>query len=455
MDQQERFHQYVNEVLEWGKQMEERYAEREDTDIRTDIETLLAQLEQHEGEWTEEAISDIQMMVDALYEKAEQRESQQREQRVSIDDRAFQQYVNEVMEWGKQMEERYMEREDADIRTDIETLLDRLENHEEEWTESSISDIQTMVDALYEKAEQRESQQREQRVSIDDHAVQQYVNEVLEWGKQMGEQYIEREDADIRTDIETLLDQLENHEGEWTEEAISDIQTMVEALYERTERSEWRQHEQSEQRVPLGGHTLPALPYRYDALEPHISEEIMRLHHTKHHQSYVDGLNKAEKMMKKARETNDYELLKHWEREAAFHGSGHYLHTIFWNNMTPKGGGQPRGELLERIKADFGSFERFKRHFTEAAKSVEGVGWALLVWSPRSHRLEILQTEKHQLMTQWDTIPLLVLDVWEHAYYLQYKNDRAAYINNWWNVVNWRDVEQRFQEANKLRWKQS
>jgi Fe-Mn family superoxide dismutase len=450
MEQQERFQQYANEVLEWGKQMAERYAEREDIDIRTDIETLLTQFEQHEGEWTEEDIYGIQRMVDALYEKAEQRELQQREQRVSIGSHAFQQYANEVLEWGKQMAERYAERGDIDIRTDIETLLTQFEQHEGEWTEEDIYGIQTMVDDLYEKAEQREWQQQEQRISIGGRTFQQYVNEVLEWGKQMAERYAEREGVDIRTDTETLLTQLEQHEGEWTEEDIYGIRRMVDDLYEKAMQNEMRQ---LQQHISIGGHTLPPLPYRYDALEPHISEEIMRLHHTKHHQSYVDGLNKAEKMMQKARETNDYELLKHWEREAAFHGSGHYLHTIFWNNMIPKGGGQPRGELLERMKADFGSFERFKHHFTEAAKSVEGVGWALLVWSPRARRLEILQTEKHQLMTQWDTIPLLVLDVWEHAYYLQYKNDRAAYINNWWNVVHWRDVEQRFEQASKLRWK--
>ncbi|WP_199425951.1 superoxide dismutase [Thermaerobacillus caldiproteolyticus] len=279
---------------------------------------------------------------------------------------------------------------------------------------------------------------------------QQYVNDVIEWGKQMEQRYAERGEEEIHADIEALLSRLKQHEEVWTEEDIYDIQTMVDDLYEKAERREDRDRQG---RVPIGGHKLPPLPYRYDALEPHISEEIMRLHHTKHHQSYVDGLNKAEKMMQKARETNDYELLKHWEREAAFHGSGHYLHTIFWNNMTPKGGGEPRGGLLELIKADFGSFERFKRHFTEAAKSVEGVGWVILVWSPRSHRLEILQTEKHQWMTQWDTVPLLVLDVWEHAYYLQYKNDRTAYINNWWNVVHWRNVEQRFEQANKLRWR--
>jgi superoxide dismutase, Fe-Mn family len=279
---------------------------------------------------------------------------------------------------------------------------------------------------------------------------QQYIDEVLAWSEQIKEALNREHGETLYDELEHLTNQLNNYEGEWTESFIYNIQETVDALYKQAERLNAVRQER--QRVPIGGHVLPPLPYAYDALEPYISQEIMKLHHTKHHQSYVDGLNKAEKMMQKAREANDYDILKHWEREAAFHGSGHYLHTIFWNNMTPNGGGQPRGELLQQINKDFGSFEKFKKHLTEAADKVEGVGWALLVWSPRSRRLEILQTEKHQLMTQWDTIPLLVLDVWEHAYYLQYKNNRADYIKNWWNIVNWRDVEQRFQEASKLRW---
>ncbi|MBM7602163.1 Fe-Mn family superoxide dismutase [Metabacillus crassostreae] len=204
--------------------------------------------------------------------------------------------------------------------------------------------------------------------------------------------------------------------------------------------------------VPIGAHTLPPLPYSYDALEPYIEREIMRLHHDKHHKSYVDGLNKAEKEMQKARKTNDFSLIKHWEREAAFNGAGHYLHTIFWNIMSPKGGGKPSGLLLEEINRTFESFESFKKHFSEAAKSVEAVGWTILVWAPRSRRLEILQAEKHQNLSQWDVIPLLVLDVWEHAYYLQYKNERGKYVDNWWNVVNWKEVENRFQQAKQITW---
>jgi Fe-Mn family superoxide dismutase len=205
--------------------------------------------------------------------------------------------------------------------------------------------------------------------------------------------------------------------------------------------------------VPIGGHKLPPLPYPYNALEPYIDEATMRLHHDKHHQGYVDGLNKAETKLAEARKTKQFELIKHWEREAAFNGAGHYLHTIFWNIMSPKAGGKPGGAIAGQIQKDFGSFDAFKAHFSKAAEQVEGGGWAILVWSPRSHRLEILQAEKHQNLTQWDVVPLLVLDVWEHAYYLKYQNKRAAYVEVWWNVVNWPHVNERFTQAEKLKWK--
>lgn len=206
--------------------------------------------------------------------------------------------------------------------------------------------------------------------------------------------------------------------------------------------------------VPVGGHTLPPLPYDYNALEPYIDAETMRIHHDKHHQSYVDGLNKAETMMARARMSNDYELIKHWQREAAFNGAGHYLHTIFWQVMSPRGGGTPQGELAEQMIRDFGSVDACKRHFSNAAEKVEGGGWALLAWSPRAQHLEILQAENHQNLSQWDVIPLLVLDVWEHAYYLSYRNERAKYINAWWHVVNWAHVQDRFLQARRLRWQQ-
>jgi Fe-Mn family superoxide dismutase len=255
-----------------------------------------------------------------------------------------------------------------------------------------------------------------------------------------------KDDKDLQNQVVQNNDQKENNGQKENVDQESDPLTQ--------EKREIQESESSSEGhpVPIGGHRLPPLPYAYEALEPYISREIMRLHHQKHHQSYVDGLNKAEQKMEEARRTGQFELLRHWEREAAFNGSGHYLHTIFWNNMSPQGGGEPKGELAKQIKRDFGSFKRFKRHFTEAAKQAEGVGWAILVWSCRSHRLEILVAEKHQHFAQWDVIPLLVLDVWEHAYYLQYKNDRAEYIKQWWHVVNWNHVEARFNKARKLRW---
>ena len=204
--------------------------------------------------------------------------------------------------------------------------------------------------------------------------------------------------------------------------------------------------------VPIGGHTLPPLPYAYDALEPYIDEATMRIHHDRHHRAYVDGLNRAERALQAARASGQFDLVKHWERELAFNGAGHYLHTIFWNVMSPQGGGRPTGPLAEAIDASFGSFEAFRRQFSAAAEQVEGGGWAILVWSPRSGRLEILQAEKHQNLSQWDVVPLLPLDVWEHAYYLKHQNRRADYIRDWWNVVNWPCVAERFAKASQLRW---
>ncbi|PTX63207.1 superoxide dismutase [Melghirimyces profundicolus] len=251
----------------------------------------------------------------------------------------------------------------------------------------------------------------------------------------------------IRKDLATI---------QGTEPAEKTGEEVVEETAEDPERNK-EKHEDCptppKKPVPIGGHVLPPLPYPYEALEPYIDAKTMRLHHDEHHKSYVDGLNKAEIMMAQARKTGNFNLIKHWEREAAFNGAGHYLHTIFWEIMSPKGGGKPSGKLLKQIRKDFGSFEAFKKHFSAAAEKVEGGGWAILVWAPRAQRLEILQAEKHQNLSQWDVVPLLVLDVWEHAYYLKYPNKRKAYIRAWWNVVNWPAVECRYLQARKLFWK--
>jgi len=194
-------------------------------------------------------------------------------------------------------------------------------------------------------------------------------------------------------------------------------------------------------------HELPPLPYAYDALEPYYDEQTVRLHHDAHHKAYVDGLNNAEAKLAEAREKGDFALVKHWERELAFHGSGHILHTIFWENMAPGAGGPAVGPIAAQIEADFGSYEIFKKQFSAAAVAVEGSGWAVLGWNPFFGRLVILTAEKHQDLTQWGVVPLLVCDVWEHAYYLKYQNKRAAWVEAWWNLVNWEDVNRRFAAA--------
>ncbi|HUW63531.1 MAG TPA: superoxide dismutase [Spirochaetia bacterium] len=194
-------------------------------------------------------------------------------------------------------------------------------------------------------------------------------------------------------------------------------------------------------------HELPALPYDYNALEPHYAEQTLRLHHDAHHKAYVDGLNNAEAKLAEAREKADFALIKHWERELAFHGSGDILHTIFWENMAPKAGGPASGQIAGEIAGEFGSFEVFQKQLSAAAVAVEGSGWAILTWNPFYGKLEILTAEKHQDLTQWGAVPLLVLDVWEHAYYLQYQNKRAAFVAAWWNLVNWEDVNGRLARA--------
>jgi superoxide dismutase, Fe-Mn family len=288
----------------------------------------------------------------------------------------------------------------------------------------------------------------------------QYVHELFEWNEEM-KRFLETEDVKDNLELWDQLDHftelIENTGRSLSDNDMLSLQSKAEEIHEQMENYFSRKQGVGniwveKKSIPPGGHALPELPYAYNALEPYISEEIMRLHHDKHHRSYVEGLNKAELNLKKARDNNDFALIKHWSRELAFHGSGHYLHTIFWKNMIPKGGGSPQGLLKKEIENYFGSFDKFKKQFSEAAKQVEGVGWAILVWSPRARHLEILQSERHMLLTQWDTIPLLVLDVWEHAYYLQYKNNRGGYVDNWWNLVNWNDVEMRFDKASEIKW---
>lgn len=193
-----------------------------------------------------------------------------------------------------------------------------------------------------------------------------------------------------------------------------------------------------------GQHQLPPLPYPYDALEPIISSETLRIHHDRHHLAYVQGLNRAEMELVRARATGNYDLVDHWEREIAFNGSGHILHSIYWTIMAPpETGGEPGPMTLYYLNNSFGSFEAFKEQFLNASEKVSASGWGILAWQPAWQRLVILTAEEHQDLTQWGSIPILVADVWEHAYYLDYQNSRREYLESWWQLINWKKVERR------------
>ncbi len=198
-----------------------------------------------------------------------------------------------------------------------------------------------------------------------------------------------------------------------------------------------------------GEYELPKLPYAYDALAPAIEEKILRLHHDKHHAAYVKGLNATLAALAKAREAGDFGAIGGLSRNLAFHGSGHILHTLYWNSMRPGAATQPEGALKDALARDFGSVEKFMAHFAAAAKAVEGSGWAILVHEPLGRRLMILQVLNHQNLTVWGAAPLMVCDVWEHAYYLQYANDRAAYVDAFCKLIDWPGVAQRYAACTK------
>jgi Fe-Mn family superoxide dismutase len=203
----------------------------------------------------------------------------------------------------------------------------------------------------------------------------------------------------------------------------------------------------------LTEHKLPELPYPYNALEPHIDAQTMEIHHGKHHAAYVKNLNTAELELAKARAANDFALVQHWSRASAFNGGGHFLHSLFWKVMAPAGnggGGKPSGKLLEKIERDFGGFDAFKGQFSAAAKAVEGGGWALLYYRPGDGRLVVLEAENQQKLNPGSGMPILAIDVWEHAYYLKYQNRRPDYVDAWWNVVNWEQVAKNLEALEKI-----
>jgi Fe-Mn family superoxide dismutase len=194
-------------------------------------------------------------------------------------------------------------------------------------------------------------------------------------------------------------------------------------------------------------YTLPALGYDYGALEPHISGQIMELHHDKHHAAYVKGANEALEKLAGAREKDDFSTISQLEKNLAFHLSGHVLHSLFWTNLGPGGGGEPTGALAEQIGTDFGSFSRFRAQMVEAATTIQGSGWALASWDPTGERIIVQQVHDHQGNHGQGTDPLLAIDAWEHAYYLQYKNEKADFFEAVWNVFDWKDVTSRLETA--------
>lgn len=194
-------------------------------------------------------------------------------------------------------------------------------------------------------------------------------------------------------------------------------------------------------------YTLPELDYDYGALEPHISGEIMQLHHDKHHQAYVDGANTALDKLAEARETNNFATISKLEKDLAFNLAGHVNHCVFWKNLSPDAPERPEGELAAAIDEFFGSFDAFKAQFSEAAKSLQGSGWGALAYDPLGKRLNTLAFYDHQNNLPAGAVPVLLLDMWEHAYYLQYKNVKADYVTAFWNIVNWTDVAARFDAA--------
>ena len=193
-------------------------------------------------------------------------------------------------------------------------------------------------------------------------------------------------------------------------------------------------------------YTLPDLPYDPGALEPHIDGRIMELHHDKHHAAYVTGANTALEQLAGSRTSGDFATIAKLEKDLAFHLSGHVLHSVFWTNLSPTGGGEPTGPLAEEL-GEFGGVDAFRRQMTEAASTIQGSGWALASWEPTAARLVVQQVYDHQGNHGQGTLPLLAIDAWEHAYYLQYQNDKASYFDAIWNVVNWNDVETRFEAA--------
>jgi Fe-Mn family superoxide dismutase len=192
-------------------------------------------------------------------------------------------------------------------------------------------------------------------------------------------------------------------------------------------------------------HALPPLAYPEDALEPVIDKETVKIHYYKHFDGYIKGLNATLEKIEKARASGDFSLIKALSRDMAFHGSGVVLHWVYFSTIGPKPQ-PPDAEMTKLLERDFGSVETFWKQFDAASRDVEASGWAVLAWEPFSKRLVIMQAEKHQNLTSWGAMPLMVCDVWEHAYYLKYRNRRAEYVENFKKIVDWSKVSERFKK---------
>ena len=197
----------------------------------------------------------------------------------------------------------------------------------------------------------------------------------------------------------------------------------------------------------MSKYVLPDLTYDYGALEPSISGKIMELHHDKHHLAYVNGANLALEALEEAREKNDLTWVNKLQKDLAFNLAGHVNHTVFWRNMSPEGGDKPTGELAAAIDEFFGSYDAFRAHFTAAALGIQGSGWAILAWDILGSKLIIEQLYDHQGNLAVGSIPLLMLDMWEHAFYLDYQNVKGEYVKAFWSIVSWPDVQARFDAA--------
>ncbi|MBL8775817.1 MAG: superoxide dismutase [Acidimicrobiales bacterium] len=200
----------------------------------------------------------------------------------------------------------------------------------------------------------------------------------------------------------------------------------------------------------MAQYTLPDLPYDFGALEPHYSAEVLELHHDKHHAAYVKGANDTLEKLAAARDSGEFESIVGLQKTMAFNLSGHILHSIFWTNLSPDGGDKPEGDLADAIVESFGSFDGFKGQLTAATTTVQGSGWGVLAYDPMGGRLFVEQVYDHQGNIGQSAAPLLVFDAWEHAFYLQYKNVKADYVDALWNIVSWENVADRFARAKKL-----